>query len=112
MRSGGWGQGVGADTPFVLGSISKSFTALAVMQLVDRGEVSLARLSDADYQRLRAELTAPSYRLTSSGKVQIESKDEMRARGVPSPDLADALLLQLHARARARRRATSFGAAA
>jgi CubicO group peptidase (beta-lactamase class C family) len=41
VSSGGWGQGVDADTPFVLGSISKSFTALAVMQLVDRGDVGL-----------------------------------------------------------------------
>ena len=30
-----------ADTPFLLGSISKSFTALAVMQLVEGGEVAL-----------------------------------------------------------------------
>lgn len=29
------------DTPFVLGSVSKSFTALAVMVAVDRGELSL-----------------------------------------------------------------------
>ncbi|WP_228374512.1 serine hydrolase domain-containing protein [Demequina rhizosphaerae] len=29
------------DTPFVIGSISKSFTALAVMQLVEAGEVDL-----------------------------------------------------------------------
>jgi CubicO group peptidase (beta-lactamase class C family) len=41
VSSGGWGQGIDADTPFVLGSISKSFTALAVMQLADRGDVSL-----------------------------------------------------------------------
>ena len=29
------------DTPFVIGSVSKSFTALAVMQLVEAGEVDL-----------------------------------------------------------------------
>ena len=35
------------DTPFLTGSISKSFTALAVMQLVEAGKVNLdARLSD------------------------------------------------------------------
>ncbi|MGC4809191.1 serine hydrolase domain-containing protein [Micromonospora sp. DT228] len=39
--TGGYGAGVTADTPFVLGSISKSFTALAVLQLVDRGAVRL-----------------------------------------------------------------------
>ena len=41
VSSGGWGQGIDADTPFVIGSISKSFTALAVMQLADWGEISL-----------------------------------------------------------------------
>jgi CubicO group peptidase (beta-lactamase class C family) len=37
----------GAQTPFVLGSITKSFTALAVMQLVERGQIEL----DAPIQR-------------------------------------------------------------
>ena len=73
--------------------------------------LSLARLDDITYQRLRAELTAPTYRMTSSGKVQVESKDEMKARGLPSPDAADAFCLALYARSRARRR-VSFGAAA
>ena len=31
------------DTPFLIGSISKSFTAMAVMQLVEAGEVALDR---------------------------------------------------------------------
>lgn len=34
-------QGAGPETPFVVGSVSKSFTALAVMVAVDRGEISL-----------------------------------------------------------------------
>ena len=74
--------------------------------------LSLARLDELTYQRLRAELTAPTYRMTSSGKVQIESKEELKARGLPSPDLADAFNLASHARSRARRRVASFGAAA
>ncbi len=74
--------------------------------------LSLARLDDTTYQRLRAELTAPTYRMTSSGKIQIESKEELKARGLPSPDLADAFNLAIHARSRARRRVASFGAAA
>ena len=73
--------------------------------------LSLARLDDAAYQRLRSELTAPTYRMTSSGKVQVESKEEMKARGLASPDLADAFCLAIYARSRARRR-TTFGAAA
>ena len=74
--------------------------------------LSLARLSESDYTRLRAELTAPVYRMTSSGKVQIEGKEEMKARGLPSPDLADAFCLALYARARSRRRTSSFGGVA
>ena len=35
------GRAVTADTPFVLGSTSKSFTALAVMQLVEAGRIEL-----------------------------------------------------------------------
>ena len=76
------------------------------------GVVSLARLDDAAYQRLRSELTAPTYKFTSNGKVQIEGKDDLKKRGLPSPDLADALNLALHARTRARRRSASFGAVA
>ena len=77
-----------------------------------RNEISLYRLDDTTYQRLRSELTAPTYRLTSSGKVQIESKEELKARGFPSPDVADAFCLWYFARSRAQRRVSSFGAAA
>jgi hypothetical protein len=73
--------------------------------------ISLARLDDAVYQRLRSELTAPTYRMTSSGKVQVESKEELKARGLPSPDVADAFNLALFARSKSRKRA-QFGAAA
>jgi len=84
----------------------------SVRESLYRGELSLARLDEPTYQRLRAELTGPTYRLTSSGKVQIESKEEMKARGLPSPDLADAFCLWHFARSRARRRVASFGAVA
>ena len=42
---------------------------------------------------LVAELSAPGYAFTSAGKLVIESKDEMKARGLASPDLADAFIL-------------------
>ncbi len=42
---------------------------------------------------LLAELVAAKYKFTSSGKMQLESKDSMRKRGLRSPDLADALCL-------------------
>jgi len=40
-----------------------------------------------------SELVKPTYKYLSSGKIQVETKDEMRKRGVPSPDLADAFML-------------------
>ncbi|MGH6954705.1 MAG: terminase B [Alphaproteobacteria bacterium] len=42
---------------------------------------------------LVAELTAPTYGFTSAGKILVESKDEMKKRGLRSPDLADAFVL-------------------
>ena len=45
--------------------------------------------------QLIAELTAIRYSFTSSGKMKAESKDEMRKRGLGSPDLADALCLTM-----------------
>ena len=41
------------------------------------------------------ELAVPRYAYQSNGKLKIESKDEMRKRGVPSPNYADAFLLTL-----------------
>ena len=48
-----------------------------------------------DDEQFIAELAAPRFAFTSSGKIKIESKDEMRKRGVlgGSPDLADAFCL-------------------
>ena len=45
--------------------------------------------------QLIAELTSIRYSFTSSGKMKAESKDEMRKRGLASPDLADALCLTM-----------------
>lgn len=45
--------------------------------------------------RLWAELAAPRYHFTSSGKIQVESKEAMKKRGIQSPDRADAVCLSL-----------------
>jgi hypothetical protein len=42
---------------------------------------------------LIAELTLPKYKVLSSGKIKVESKDEMKKRGVTSPDIADSFCL-------------------
>lgn len=41
------------------------------------------------------ELANPKYKLTSNGKMQLESKEDMKKRGVPSPNVGDALALTL-----------------
>lgn len=39
--TGAVGEGIAPDTPFLIGSLSKSFTALAIMQLADRGAIGI-----------------------------------------------------------------------
>jgi phage terminase large subunit len=39
------------------------------------------------------ELTSPTYGFTSTGKMVVESKEDMKKRGMRSPDLADSFLL-------------------
>ena len=43
--------------------------------------------------RLLAELTAPRFSIMSDGRIQAESKDSLKRRGVRSPDIADGLAL-------------------
>lgn len=50
----------------------------------------------ADDDETIAELTMPSYQILSNGKIKVEGKDEMKKRGVKSPNRADAWLLTLH----------------
>lgn len=44
---------------------------------------------------LMAELIGPRFSYMSNGKIKVESKDDMKKRGVPSPNRADAFLLTL-----------------
>lgn len=44
---------------------------------------------------LLADLTAPRYTFNSSGKLRVESKEDMKKRGLASPDMADACILTL-----------------
>ena len=51
----------------------------------------LKSASIADDRQLKADLTGPMKRPNSSGTIFLEGKKEMRARGLASPDAADAL---------------------
>lgn len=46
-----------------------------------------------DSDEIHGELCSLGFKENSSGQLQIESKDELRSRGLPSPDAADALSL-------------------
>lgn len=46
--------------------------------------------------KLVAELTSPRLGYTSDGKIKVESKDDMKKRGISSPGRADALCLTFH----------------
>jgi hypothetical protein len=44
-------------------------------------------------ETLAKELITPKYTITSNGKIQVESKDDMKKRGYESPNVADAFIL-------------------
>jgi hypothetical protein len=46
-----------------------------------------------DEEALSEELCAPEYMFTPAGKIQLEAKKDIKKRGLPSPDRADALCL-------------------
>lgn len=46
-------------------------------------------------ETLASQLTSIKYKFDSKGRIQIESKKDMRKRGISSPDRADALVLSL-----------------
>lgn len=46
-------------------------------------------------ESLFSELVSPRYSFSSTGKLKVESKQEMKKRGLPSPDRADAVILTL-----------------
>lgn len=50
---------------------------------------------DEEDEELVAELTTPTYTILSSGLIQVESKADMKKRGLKSPNMADAWLLTL-----------------
>ncbi len=49
-----------------------------------------------DSDELHGELCSLGFKENSSGQLQIESKDDLRARGLPSPDGADALSMTFY----------------
>jgi len=56
-------------------------------------ETRRGKLSDNADLDLVAELTTPKFKLTSDGKIKVESKEDMKRRGKVSPNRADACLM-------------------
>jgi hypothetical protein len=56
-----------------------------------------------DDEALIGELASVRYAIQSNGKIKVESKDDMKKRGLPSPDVADAFVLTFADVARVRR---------
>lgn len=56
-------------------------------------EVQIELPNDAEMIK---QLSVRRYHMTSKGKIQLESKDEMKKRGLGSPDTADSLVLALY----------------
>lgn len=68
---------------------ARSEWAWAMRERLEAGEIDLDPL-DED---LAAQLGAIKFKYTSKGQIQIESKQDLRKRGMPSPDRADAAIL-------------------
>jgi hypothetical protein len=63
----------------------------------EQGEIDI----DPDDDKLAAQLGSIKWGIDSRGRIKIESKDDMRKRGLPSPDRADALAIAFAGRANA-----------
>lgn len=63
-------------------------------EAIQRKEISLP--DDTD---LINQISSRKYHITRKGKIMVESKDDMKKRGLPSPDKGDALALALSATA-------------
>jgi len=63
---------------------------------------------DQHDHKLAAELAAPGFHINKKNKLVLESKDEMKRRGVASPDRADALALTWALPVRLSRRETRW----
>jgi hypothetical protein len=66
-------------------------------EIFETGEVDIDELDDV----LAAQLGSIKWTVDSRGRIKIESKDDMRKRGMPSPDRADTIAMAFSRRANA-----------
>jgi hypothetical protein len=65
-----------------------------------QGRVSLAKLDEPCFNVLSAQLLSRTEHVDGNNVRFLEPKSSLRARGLPSPDRADALALAFYERAR------------
>jgi hypothetical protein len=70
---------------------------LELREIFEAGEADIDELDD----KLAAQLGSIKWTVDSRGRIKIESKDNMRRRGLPSPDRADTMAMACSRRAQA-----------
>lgn len=78
--------GAGADDPKTYARLREEMWGRMKLWLMDGGTIP-------NDQGLIDDLTAPEYDILPGGQIKLESKKDMKKRGLPSPDSADALAL-------------------
>jgi hypothetical protein len=63
------------------------------MWLALKNALESGRFQLPDSDSLQADLTSCGYRYDSSGRLLLESKQDLRKKGIPSPDEGDAVAL-------------------
>lgn len=63
----------------------------------EKGLYSLKDIPQKEFEILKSQLCSIKYTIQSDGRIAVESKDDMKARGLNSPDLADALMMSEYA---------------
>jgi len=61
-----------------------------------KDRMTLEEISLENDNELVAQFSCRKYRLTSRGRMLLESKEEMKKRGIESPDRADAVALSCY----------------
>lgn len=72
------------------------FNLSAEMHWAMRKRFETGNIDIPDNEQLLSQLPARKYSMTSKNQIKIESKDEMKKRGLKSPDFADSLVLAIH----------------
>jgi hypothetical protein len=97
------------EVPFGGRALSGNYVNKRAEMWFEMAEWVRAGASLPDRTDLKQDLAAPVYSYDAQGRKQLESKDEIKKRGLPSPDLGDALALTFAFPVRAKSEAERLG---